>query len=59
MTKTYYYFNVYFIQLTFLSMGLRLLDIPHRIMTAINKCLHQRKYKDTKDPPAFVDTYIF
>lgn len=59
MTKTYYYFCVYFIQLTFLSMGLRLLDIPHRIMTAISKCMHNSKYKDARDPPPFIDTYVF
>jgi hypothetical protein len=47
------YFISYLIQLTFLSVGFWLLDLPHLIVKSVRKCLH----KDPKKP--FIDTYAF
>lgn len=40
LLTTYNYFITYFIQLTFLSVGFWLLDIPHQLVKTIAKTFH-------------------
>lgn len=40
LLTSYDYFVTYFIQLTFLSVGFWLLDLPHLIVRSISKCFH-------------------
>ena len=59
LLTTYNYFITYFIQLTFLSVGFWLLDLPHHLVKTIAKTFHdfQERNKITKKP--FVDRYAF
>ena len=49
----------WFIQLTFLSVGFWLLDIPHKFLTGVKRCCHERKQRNAKRKVKFVDTYAF
>jgi hypothetical protein len=52
-------FIKFIIQLTFVTNGLQLLDVPHRIMRWIKKQLHERKQKHSLYKTPFEDDYMF
>ena len=47
------------IQLTFISNGIQLLDIPHYFIRSIKKCIHNRKSRNRILKKPFVDDYAF
>lgn len=55
----YNYFITYFIQLTFLSVGFWLLDIPHQTVKLIMKGFHDFSQRDKIKKKPFVDRYAF
>lgn len=59
LLTTYNYFITYFIQLTFLSVGFWLLDLPHQIVKWIGKTYHDYWEKKKRNPKPYVDTYAF
>lgn len=56
---TYNYFITYFIQLTFLSVGFWLLDIPHQIVKCISKAKHNFNQRNKPVKKPFFDTYAY
>lgn len=59
LLTTYNYFITYFIQLTFLSVGFWLLDLPHWCVKTCAHYYHNFVNRNKKDPKPFVDTYAF
>jgi len=59
MLLQYSYFTVYFIQLTFLSVGWWFLDIPHHIMRWFFERRHRKKMENSVRKTPFIDTYAF
>ena len=49
----------YFIQLTFLSVGFWLLDIPHQIAKGIAQITHNARQANKEVKKEFIDTYAF
>lgn len=59
LIKSYYFFLRYIIQLTFISNGVWLLDIPHLIVKLIKKIFHYFKNKKALVKKDFIDDYAF
>ena len=59
LLTTYNYFITYFIQLTFLSVGFWLLDLPHFFYTYFDKKLHNLQQRSKRAKKPYVDTYAF
>ena len=59
LLTNYSFFISYFIQITFLSCGFWLLDVPHTIARAFAKCCHNAKQARKENKKKFVDTYAF
>lgn len=59
LMTTYNYFITYIIQLTFLSVGFWLLDLPHSFSKWIGETSHNYQQRNKKYKKPFVDTYAF
>ena len=59
LLTTYNYFITYFIQLTFLSVGFWLLDLPHQTAKFLAKTYHNFTERNKRNPKPFVDTYAY
>ena len=59
LVKSYYFFLRYIIQLTFISNGVWLLDIPHLIVKTIKRIVHYFKNKNALVKKPFIDDYAF
>jgi hypothetical protein len=57
LLQQYDYFVIYFIQITFVSMGLQLIDISHFVTKwMVEKCFNRKDYNERLE---FVDDYPF
>lgn len=59
LLTSYNYFVTSFIQLTFLSVGFWLLDVPHQIVKLFSKCFHNIQQRQKLNKKPFVDRYAF
>ena len=59
LMTTYAYFFTYFIQLTFLSVGFWLLDLPHQTVKFISESYHNFQQRNKLNKKPFVDTYAY
>mmetsp|Transcript_1681 Transcript_1681/g.2969 ORF Transcript_1681/g.2969 Transcript_1681/m.2969 type:complete len:601 (+) Transcript_1681:302-2104(+) len=58
MAQQYFYTN-FIIQLTFITNGFTLLDVPHRMTHWIKRKLYERRHKHSLYKEEFVDDYVF
>jgi hypothetical protein len=59
MLSTYNYFTLYFIQLTFISVGNWMLDLVHLVQVKFFKWMHKRKQRRYRRYLTFVDNVPF
>ena len=59
MMAQQYVFIKLIIQLTFITNGLTLLDVPHRLMAFFYKSLHDREQKDSLPKQPYIDDYQY